>query len=539
MIFVASDLEPSREHPHTPGPSLWPVGLAVGVVVFLVGFVVSRSVVVIGAVIAVVFAFLWVRELTRASAAREGAEGRARTEAAARAQAGAAACAPEVRRRPDAPLGLPRGLDARARRRHRRPRHPAGARLHGRSGLPEAGRDAPGSRAALRLPGGPVPDHDVRLEPEPGGRLEAHGVHPQQRLPRQAAELHDPLEPLRPPRLPGAAERRAAAAAERADQPEGRQALQGRLDDPGQPVGVRLPVPRRPVRHRGQPDRRPAGARPRPLLVLDRQRAPVRRGAVLGRQGGRDGRRRADPRGDLPLPGRARRRDRVLAVPDPAPHPVPLQPPPPPDGEQQADTPGADPLPARLARGALGARRRGPLLPLPQRPGRRQLVPDARLGDPDRVRGAGRDRRRPRDVLPARPDHGLPLDPAHHERRLGRLARPRHAQVGRVGVHHPDVPPHGARLPLRRLQVPARAELDHRRPPARARPRRGLHRLPAALGPDLVLGDDRRDQPERDGAVPRPVHRAVPPGRHLHQRRHAQPLLLDPHADPAGGDRRA
>jgi Rieske Fe-S protein len=67
VILVASDLEPSREHPHVPGPSLWPVGLAVGVVVLLVGFVVSWAVVAIGAVIAAVFAFLWVRELTRRS----------------------------------------------------------------------------------------------------------------------------------------------------------------------------------------------------------------------------------------------------------------------------------------------------------------------------------------------------------------------------------------------------------------------------------------------------------------------------------------
>lgn len=67
MIFVASDLEPSREHPHTPGPSLWPVGLAVGVVVLLVGFVVSRSIIVIGVLITLVFGFLWVRDLTRGS----------------------------------------------------------------------------------------------------------------------------------------------------------------------------------------------------------------------------------------------------------------------------------------------------------------------------------------------------------------------------------------------------------------------------------------------------------------------------------------
>ena len=39
--------------------------------------------------------------------------------------------------------------------------------------------------------------------------------------------------------------------------------------------------------------------------------------------------------------------------------------------------------------------------------------------------------------------------------------------------------------------------------------------------------------------VPRPVHSPVPAGRHLHQRDDDQPLLLDPHADPAGDDRRA
>ena len=130
------------------------------------------------------------------------------------------------------------------------------------------------------------------------------------------------------------------------------------------------------------------------------------------------------------------------------------------DGDPTTHPPGADPVPARLARGALGARRRDPLLPLPERPARHQLVPDARLGDADRLHRPGDDRRDPRDVLPAGPDDRVPVDPAHHERPLGRLARPRHAPVGRVGVHHPDVPAHGARLPLRRLQVPARAELD-------------------------------------------------------------------------------
>jgi menaquinol-cytochrome c reductase iron-sulfur subunit len=64
VIFVASDLDPSREDHHAPGPSLWPVGFAVGVVVLLVGFVVSWAIVAIGIFVAVFFGFLWIRELT-------------------------------------------------------------------------------------------------------------------------------------------------------------------------------------------------------------------------------------------------------------------------------------------------------------------------------------------------------------------------------------------------------------------------------------------------------------------------------------------
>jgi len=56
-------LEPSREHPHVPGPSLWPVGFALGVVALLVGLVVNWAIVAAGAFIAVCFGFLWVRDL--------------------------------------------------------------------------------------------------------------------------------------------------------------------------------------------------------------------------------------------------------------------------------------------------------------------------------------------------------------------------------------------------------------------------------------------------------------------------------------------
>jgi Rieske Fe-S protein len=67
-------LEPSREHPHVPGPSLWPVGFAVGVVALLVGVVVNWAIVAAGAAIAVTFGFLWVRDVARGRGLTEAAE---------------------------------------------------------------------------------------------------------------------------------------------------------------------------------------------------------------------------------------------------------------------------------------------------------------------------------------------------------------------------------------------------------------------------------------------------------------------------------
>ena len=57
-------MQPHDEHPHVPGPSLWPVGFAVGIVVLLVGLIISWFITGIGALIALVFGFLWVRDLT-------------------------------------------------------------------------------------------------------------------------------------------------------------------------------------------------------------------------------------------------------------------------------------------------------------------------------------------------------------------------------------------------------------------------------------------------------------------------------------------
>ena len=68
------------EKPHLPPPSLWPIGFAVGIACVLVGLVVSWPAVAVGAVITVVFAFLWIRDVTvgvRAPAPDVVAESRA------------------------------------------------------------------------------------------------------------------------------------------------------------------------------------------------------------------------------------------------------------------------------------------------------------------------------------------------------------------------------------------------------------------------------------------------------------------------------
>jgi menaquinol-cytochrome c reductase iron-sulfur subunit len=57
------DNRPGDDRPQLPPPSLWPVGFAVGVVCLLVGLVVSWPAAVVGAAIALVFGFLWAREV--------------------------------------------------------------------------------------------------------------------------------------------------------------------------------------------------------------------------------------------------------------------------------------------------------------------------------------------------------------------------------------------------------------------------------------------------------------------------------------------
>ena len=69
-------MNPSHDdHPHVPGPSLWPVGFAIGVVVLLIGLIVSPWWIGgLGAIVALAFAFLWVRDLTSGTHLAEAPE---------------------------------------------------------------------------------------------------------------------------------------------------------------------------------------------------------------------------------------------------------------------------------------------------------------------------------------------------------------------------------------------------------------------------------------------------------------------------------
>jgi menaquinol-cytochrome c reductase iron-sulfur subunit len=60
------------EQPQLPPPSLWPVGFAVGIVCLLVGLVVSWPVAAVGAVLALIFGFLWARDVATGGQAVPG-----------------------------------------------------------------------------------------------------------------------------------------------------------------------------------------------------------------------------------------------------------------------------------------------------------------------------------------------------------------------------------------------------------------------------------------------------------------------------------
>ena len=333
------------------------------------------------------------------------------------------------------------------------------------------------------------------------------------------AELHDHLEPLRPPRLPGAAERADRPTTKKID---GREDRRRDADRRARAGGLRLPVPRRPVRHRGQPHRRPARARARPLRVLDRRTATSSSArSTASRKVDGHGRERADLQVRLAQPRACTSTGSRSPLPAPA---AALA-----DGDAARQQPAGSRLktvvtvPARLARGALGPRRRRQVLPLPQGAARHELVPHARLGDADRVPRPGDDRRDPRDVLQAgsRTRAYESIQHITNDLTLGWLVRGMHRWGASVFIilmffHMARVFLFGAYKYPRELNWIVGVlllALGHVR---------GLHRLPAAVGPDGVLGDGRRHQHQRHGAVRRPVPRAVPAGRAPRSARHAQ-----------------
>lgn len=60
------------DQPQLPPPSLWPVGFAVGIVCLLVGLVVSWPAAAVGAALALVFGFLWARDVATGGHAAPG-----------------------------------------------------------------------------------------------------------------------------------------------------------------------------------------------------------------------------------------------------------------------------------------------------------------------------------------------------------------------------------------------------------------------------------------------------------------------------------
>ena len=197
------------EHPHTPGPSIWPVGFAVGIACVLAGLVVSRPAV-----------DRWRRHrrrLRRALGARRdaGPPRRRGERRASRRSAGRRAPPPPTwttRPRQTVRSSATRGTSSSS---CRRSRSAASSRRSSRSRrrLRRAAR-VQGSRVrevdlgpVRQLPRGRMDRGDVLPRSRRRRGLAADGVRPFQRNGRRAPELHAHLEPLRSPRLSRAGER--------------------------------------------------------------------------------------------------------------------------------------------------------------------------------------------------------------------------------------------------------------------------------------------------------------------------------------------
>ncbi len=108
------------------------------------------------------------------------------------------------------------------------------------------------------------------------------------------------------------------------------------------------------------------------------------------------------------------------------------------------------------------------------------------------VRDPGGHRRLPRDGLRALGRRRLAEPRGAELRAAARLVPARGTRLGLELHGRHDEHPRGAGVPLRRLQVPARADLDRRRLPAPLHARDGVHRPGAALRSGRLLGPRHR-----------------------------------------------
>ncbi len=379
------------QQPQLPPPSLWPVGFAVGIVCLLVGLVVSWWVAAVGAALALVFGFLWARDVTTGGQAAPGAgagRGRAAHEGEAGCRARARRALPAQQFLEGATLGLGALIGAIVTL-------PAlGLRAPARVPQAEGAQGRP--RPAHRLRGEPVEGRHLHPRSRPGRDLAPHGVHPQQRpaerpvpsftiISNRCAHVGCPV------------------------QPGGPVFDEGGEDDQDRTTATCCITPVLPAAgficpcHGGSYDQEGNRIAGPPVRGLDRYEFDIVNGRlVLGDlysvakvEGA--GKTAKIEKVELARPGPARRRPRVLALPAAAAALMAAT-----QSEQQ-QAPGRrsmyplDWLEERS--GLVGGRQ---VLPLPQGPGRLELVAHARLGDADRLPRPARDRRDPRDVLQAR-----------------------------------------------------------------------------------------------------------------------------------------
>jgi Rieske Fe-S protein len=70
------NVDPHGGHgtPHEPTPTIWPVGFAIGIACIFIGLILTPIIVAVGAVLAAIFGFLWIRDVTKGIRTEPSAE---------------------------------------------------------------------------------------------------------------------------------------------------------------------------------------------------------------------------------------------------------------------------------------------------------------------------------------------------------------------------------------------------------------------------------------------------------------------------------